>query len=810
MATTYLTSGETNFTVSNNNTTLIGSTGTESVTIASGVTGVVLDQNTESVTLAGNSSTYTFQQTGNVVNVYAADGTTLVATLPLTVGATDKSMTFDDGEKALVMSSTDGSMTVGGDEVSATTPTVLTVPTPVVVAGQTFALTSGSDDWTGASGADTFNASLFFNSGTGTNINSLQNQDKIDGGTGIDTLNFSYNAGAATVQPAEVTSVEIINVSHTGTGALVLAGANITGVTTINSSGAANTFTANAGFEALTTVGISNTSQAHAYGTTTAATSGATDTLTMNVSGLGTAATHTITTGGVNGYETLLVNSTGATANLITDIAIAVGTSLATFTVTGSADLRLATAIDNGVTTVSAADFTGGLRAIVGTGAVAVTTGSGADRITFNTATYAATDSIDLGEGTTDELRLATADADNVTAAAAATNVSNVEQLGITNAVAGIVNTTVWGNAFDTVNALAGFGNNTSLTVASGTNVVQSGTDSTNNARAFIVTGSSTTDSMTMTLNDNDMDGVAIQTFTGIETLNIVSNVNATGAAADGGINVLAGATTMGVTAAQELINVTGTEALTFTLAVTADKIDASTFAHNLVMGAATVAAGGAEITTFSGADVLFGSVAADILSSGAGNDTITAGNGVDLVDVGTGSDTLSVLEIATVNRGEYTGFTATGTFDATNEVDQILFGAALDAVGVTLADGTATAGFTTDTTVGSVTLTATTEIVELSWEFSSGVDLNAGTVATLDGTALLSAIGATSGVTAGTITAAAVDEGAVFIAYQGGKAFMYFADGTAGNTGVVAADIDLIGVFNGVGVGDFDASNFN
>ena len=121
MATTYLSSGDTNYTVSNNGTKVIGSTGTESVIIGAGVTGVELDQNTESVTLAGNSSTYTFQQTGNVINVYAADGTTLITKLPLAAGATDTSMTFDDGEKALVMSSTDGSMTLGRGVISAKT-----------------------------------------------------------------------------------------------------------------------------------------------------------------------------------------------------------------------------------------------------------------------------------------------------------------------------------------------------------------------------------------------------------------------------------------------------------------------------------------------------------------------------------------------------------------------------------------------------------------------------------------------------------------------------------------------------------------
>ena len=64
MARVYLDSADA-FTVSNNNVSVYGSTGTEVVTIASGVTGVTLDQNIEQVSLSGARSAYTYQQSGN-------------------------------------------------------------------------------------------------------------------------------------------------------------------------------------------------------------------------------------------------------------------------------------------------------------------------------------------------------------------------------------------------------------------------------------------------------------------------------------------------------------------------------------------------------------------------------------------------------------------------------------------------------------------------------------------------------------------------------------------------------------------------
>lgn len=123
-------------TISNNNVSAFGSTGTESVTIAAGVTGTVLDQNTEKVLLSGSVSSFKFVQAGNQIKVYATDGTTLVATIPVQGDADGTALTFTDGTAQAKLTS--GVMSLGGTTVGATaaavTPTTFdaTVKTPVL------------------------------------------------------------------------------------------------------------------------------------------------------------------------------------------------------------------------------------------------------------------------------------------------------------------------------------------------------------------------------------------------------------------------------------------------------------------------------------------------------------------------------------------------------------------------------------------------------------------------------------------------------------------------------------------------------
>ena len=234
-------------------------------------------------------------------------------------------------------------------------------------------------------------------------------------------------------------------------------------------------------------------------------------------------------------------------------------------------------------------------------------------------------------------------------------------------------------------------------------------------------------------------------------------------------------------------------------------------------MNAVDSTASGAGVTINGGtaADVLFGSTGSDIITGGAGNDNIRGDAGNDIIDLGAGDDTLNFNNLTagasmlvSADRDNVTNFTATGTaFTAGSGVDRIDFGNVLTNVNIS-AGGTAV-NYLVQAAAGSSTLSTVQGFLELSFEFSSAANLNAGTANELNGTTLLSALGAATGTTAGTITVGANDNDAIIIAYQGGRAFVYTVANADGGTGVAAAEIGLMGVFEGVAVGGFVFSQF-
>jgi hypothetical protein len=77
-------------------------------------------------------------------------------------------------------------------------------PKPTTPASRAFVLTAGLDDITGGAGDDTV---------TGTTA-TLQAGDKIDGGGGVDTLNYT-NSSAAALPAATIKNIKIVNVKAT-------------------------------------------------------------------------------------------------------------------------------------------------------------------------------------------------------------------------------------------------------------------------------------------------------------------------------------------------------------------------------------------------------------------------------------------------------------------------------------------------------------------------------------------------------------------------------------------------------------------
>lgn len=118
MAKVYLDSGE-NYTVASGSTStsVYGNMGSETVVVQTGATGVVFDQNTETVSLSGAVSTYTFKQTGNIINVYS--GSDLVFKAPVQDDADGTLISFAGTSYSAKMGS-GGVMSLGNVTVSTT------------------------------------------------------------------------------------------------------------------------------------------------------------------------------------------------------------------------------------------------------------------------------------------------------------------------------------------------------------------------------------------------------------------------------------------------------------------------------------------------------------------------------------------------------------------------------------------------------------------------------------------------------------------------------------------------------------------
>lgn len=653
----------------------------------------------------------------------------------------------------------------------------------VTVSQAALTFTLGLDALSGTSSDDTFTAPVDLVSGVQTST--LQSGDSANGGGGTDTLNVTFAGGAATIVPT-LTAIETMNVTDVGTGAKTITGTNVTGLTTVNLVSSQQGLTINNLATAVTNIGLNASTTDLSLSFLAAATTGASDavTLTLTNSNPGAGAngsTVTLTTGAINGFESLTINSAGA-ANKINQIVQTTGTTLATVAITGSQNLEVVAALPATVTTVNAGAFTGNLVGLtVGTTGVAFTGGSGNDTVIYG-ANYSTTSTIDGGAGT-NTLGLTSAVA---APAATQSNVSNIQALVISDLLTTSSTVTRFGTGVNAVTLDVGFNGGT-LTYAAGTNSLAIGKASTNanstGAAAVTVSGSATTDVLNMTLNDADFAGALV--LTGVETLNLVSNIDLDGTDASGSANVVTGVTTMTNTAANETLNVSGNAALTLTGVVTADTINASTFTKALTMGAVT--ANAVTITGGSGADQLRGSASADIISAGAGNDTVSGEAGADILTLGAGVDTVQIRAAAADGADRKT----VTDFDDTPSTGDIIN---IDSDDLATLDGTdnfaSASSLQTHSTAGNLTIAAATEVVIVtSATVTNFTDANS-----LNGTNLLTAIG-------GTITAQAIGNEHLFaVADASGNVGIYYGDAGA-NTDIAAAELTLVAVLSGSNV---------
>ncbi|OQX08781.1 MAG: hypothetical protein BWK73_24525 [Thiothrix lacustris] len=137
MARVLLDNAET-FNVTNDNLTVIGNSGTETLIMFDGapffVNGISLNQTIEQIQWSAASSSYQFQQSGNVLKVYLPSGE-LLASMPVGSG-NSLNFTFNDTSLAVnfaLTGSNAGKITVGGQAVSTLAGgATLGVTTPIV------------------------------------------------------------------------------------------------------------------------------------------------------------------------------------------------------------------------------------------------------------------------------------------------------------------------------------------------------------------------------------------------------------------------------------------------------------------------------------------------------------------------------------------------------------------------------------------------------------------------------------------------------------------------------------------------------
>lgn len=309
--------------------------------------------------------------------------------------------------------------------------------------GETFTLTAGRDVFTGTDGNDIFNANLLMNPSSGTvDTASFNVTDELDGGKGNDTLNVELagsftdaNLGsvknienvnftidnAATADLSTWTGLEHLNVNQLGTAAVQ--DWTVSGAKTVSVKGGSTvtvTDSAATGDDTLVTVSAEG-----ATGLVTVASDALT---TLNLTGVGSGAAVTAAAGeraltvNMNNVKgtvtdttatTLNVNATGAastgvtlTADAATAVNInadealtltAVNAAAATgLTIKGDSLVTISALTANELTTISAAESTGGviITPTLGTN-VAFTGSSAADAITLGDSTKAT----DMGAG---------------------------------------------------------------------------------------------------------------------------------------------------------------------------------------------------------------------------------------------------------------------------------------------------------------------------------------------------------------------------------------------------------------------------
>jgi S-layer protein len=745
-------------------------------------------------------------------------------------------------------------------KAAATTAVVATVTTATgavaVNGGSTVSVTqTGSNAGsiaigatTAAAGAVTVQSTTLATAGTtggtiavtgGTTINI--NQD------GANAVNTTVTDGAVTVTGNATTTAVTVSSDKAATAAAAVVGhvnGNV-GVTDVNSAsataaGTITTVTLDSFDAATVNSGALNSLTLKGTGTSAAVTMGAlttptVTTLGLNVNGLTT--TGAVTTPTVT---TLNINSSTAAST----IASLVAAAATTINVSGDAALTLTGNTTGAVQTVTVTNTAGASFGTAFAAGVAFTGGAGADSVSLGATTKAITmgagndtvtsaglvgtgGSVAAGDGTGDTIVMTSAEAavaDNDSTFN--TKFTGFEVLSLSDALGAGTTLDLAGinNVSKVILALGGAHATTSVL----SNLADKGTVEMTGANAANVTVNVTNalfnpaDTLNLTLKNAAITAYGTVTAAGIETLNIaLPDATATGGAA-----VIHTGTAITAAAATKIV-LTGNNGLAtaYTGSGAVTEFDASgVVANGTADTAANLAVTYVSVnTTAANAVTIKGGAGNDTLT-GVGNvDTITGGEGADTITGAAGNDVIILTEttaaadtvVFATSAGSANGVDTITGFAAGTGADLAKLVAAATTNAAQASAGIADFEVTTNTTLtngaAAFALTGanstTGDIVEINATLSANGNLGAAGVT--NGTELLKALSSTT-TAASEITATTAADAFYIVAYQSGNAYLYqVIDDAGANVNVVAAEINLVGVFNGVAAGAFASGDF-
>lgn len=635
------------------------------------------------------------------------------------------------------------------------------------------------DNLVGTSGNDTFR-------GDNTTISGA---DTIDGMAGTDKAElFFANAAAATYQLSS-DNVEQFYLQSTGGGATFNA---------INVEDGEQFWSQNS-TAALTVTNIQNAAAIGVSGGNGAnylasfnnsVVSGSADTGTIaldaaNVGNLGLSGT-TVT----NEFETLNINAANgaSTVTALTQSGLGALAATQTINVTGAGSVTVTGAVAASLTTLNAAENTGGVSFnLAGTGAVKATGGTGNDTFLFGTSLTAA-DTVDGGEGS-NTLGANGATLNGLTSKL--TGVSNIGTLFVQDDIGAnaTVNAANFGGSVENIRVAAQTVGGQTLTVngikavAEGSNNIRfdgvmGGAGDTHSFNIAGATDPGTANAVTLDIRGAVDAAAQVVALAGVETVT-VSTANATGAKT---FNLTAASLEELIVSGRQSVDLSGAA-----LGANVEKVDASGLTNNagltvvLNPGAAT----GANVTGSAGADTITGSNLKDVIDAGAGVDNVNASGGQDVITLGAGADNFNIGTPAAV--------AAAGTVIGANGVNMVSltdFVAGTDKINLQYA---ALTGVTFDG-VGDAfagmadVLTSSTAVNSLTDVWTQlGASLTAGNFA--------------ASAAAGTATVARVVE---FTQGDSAGKYLVINDATAGFNAATDIVIDVTGVTGTISATDF------